>query len=69
MFKQKGYTSYELIVVIVFLAAAGGWIANVVKVAGVLMTDDAIVWTGMLVFRIIGIFAAPLGVVLGYIPV
>ena len=69
MFKQKGYSSFELIYVIIILALVGGWIANVVKVAGVLMTDDAIVWTGMLVFRIIGIFAAPLGAVLGYIPV
>lgn len=69
MHKQKGYTSVELIAVIIWLLAFGGWVANVVKVAGILMTNEAVVWSGMLIFRIIGIFAAPIGAILGYIPV
>lgn len=48
--------------VVVFLAVFGGWVANVVKLAGA----DFSVITGMLVLRVIGIFAAPLGAVLGY---
>lgn len=46
------------------LAAAGlfGWVWNIVKIIG--SCCDPL--TGMLVMRIIGVFVAPLGAVLGY---
>jgi len=44
------------------LAAVGGWIWNVVKIVG---TIDAAV-TGMFVARVIGVFVAPLGSILGF---
>lgn len=56
-------------IALVFLAlacvslAAGGWIANIVKLAG--MLDGSV--TAMFIARIVGIFAAPLGVVLGFV--
>jgi hypothetical protein len=65
MKKQAGYTITELAVVllaVVGLAGVGGWIANIVKLAG--MGFDAI--TGMLVLRVVGVFLAPLGAVLGF---
>lgn len=51
-------------VVVVAFAALGGWIANIVKL--VYMFGDNIEITTMFVGRILGIFVAPLGVVLGY---
>lgn len=46
----------------VLLAAAGGWINNLVKLASVAPLE----MSGMFVARIIGIFMFPLGAVLGY---
>lgn len=48
----------------VALAALGGWIANIVKL--VYMFGDNIEITTMFVGRILGIFLAPLGAILGY---
>ena len=62
---QRGFTLPELFVVgwlAVVVALAGGWIANIVKMIG--MNFDVI--SGMLVARIVGIFVAPMGGVLGY---
>jgi hypothetical protein len=39
----------------------GGWIANLVKI---FLTDD--VFTGEFVLRIVGVFAVPLGAILGF---
>ncbi|WP_145541867.1 hypothetical protein [Yersinia alsatica] len=49
--------------VLMFLAV-GGWIANIYKLAtyGFALAD----WSGMQVARVIGIFVAPLGAVLGF---
>jgi prepilin-type N-terminal cleavage/methylation domain-containing protein len=63
MEKQRGFTAVELLVVVLFVAGAGGWIANIVKLVG--MSFDQI--TGMLVVRAIGIFVAPLGAVMGFL--
>lgn len=63
MKKQLGYTIFELVLVLIALFGAGGWIANIVKLAG--MSFDPI--TGMLVVRIVGIFLAPIGAVMGYL--
>ena len=53
-----------LVVLVSFLlplAAAVGWVWNIVKLAGM----DAV--TGMFALRIVGIPVAPLGAVLGYL--
>lgn len=47
----------------VWVAAVVGWVANIVQV--VPMINDTI--TGMLILKIVGIFAGPLGSILGYI--
>ena len=63
MKSQRGYTIIELLSVAIVLAFLGGWIANVVKFAGM----DFGTVTAMLVLRAIGIIAAPLGAILGYL--
>lgn len=45
------------------LLAAGGWIANVVKFVGLLGGDV----TAMFIARIVGVFVAPLGSILGFL--
>lgn len=45
------------------ILATGGWIANVVKFVTMLGGDV----TAMFVARIVGIFAVPLGIILGYL--
>ena len=61
--KQKGFTILEMILVFVLLFGAGGWIANIVKIFAII--NDGI--TGMFILRIVGVFAAPVGAVLGYL--
>ena len=63
--QQMGFTATELIIVIVGLLAifgAWGWVWNIVKIVG----SDFAQITGMLVMRIVGIFIAPLGAILGF---
>jgi hypothetical protein len=63
--KQAGYTVYELLIIVFWLAllvGVGGWIANIVKLVG--MNFDHI--TGLLIVRAVGIFVAPVGAVLGF---
>jgi hypothetical protein len=52
-----------LILISIWLAAVIGWILNIVTLA----QSSFDVLTGMLVLRVVGIFVAPLGAVLGYI--
>ena len=52
-----------LIVILLWVVAAIGWIANIVKLVGI--ADEPI--SGMFIIRVVGIFVAPLGVVLGII--
>lgn len=47
----------------IFLAAVGGWIANIVKLFS---SPELAMWTAMEIARCIGVFFPPLGVVLGY---
>ncbi len=61
MKKQQGKYTIELIALVVAVVMLWGWIWNIVKIAG----SDVI--TGMVVLRIVGIFVAPLGSVLGFI--
>lgn len=46
----------------IIIAGGYGWIMNIVSLAGM----DAVLSTGMGILRIVGIFVAPLGAVLGY---
>lgn len=48
--------------IVILLALAGGWVANVVKIVSALA--DPI--TGMLIARLVGTIVFPLGGVLGY---
>lgn len=52
--------------IMVWLAAAAGWIMNIGKLFTVFVSNDTLQVTGILVGRIIGVFFAPLGCVLGY---
>ena len=61
--RQRGFTLVELMCVVLVLIGAGGWIANVVKIAGTGFAD----FNGMLIARCIGVFIAPLGAVLGFL--
>ena len=61
--KQKGFTSFELIVFTLWVAAIGGWIANIVKFVGMIGDNEI---TTMFIARAVGIPVGPLGVVLGY---
>jgi hypothetical protein len=50
-----------LIFVIVWLAGLVGWILNIVEI----ISNFSV--TGLMVMRVIGVFMAPLGAILGYI--
>ena len=52
-----------LVLLIVALVGAWGWISNIIKLAS--MEFGGV--TGMLVLRAIGVFVAPLGAVLGFL--
>ena len=52
-----------LVLLIVALVGAWGWISNIIKLAS--MDFGGI--TGILVLRAIGVFVAPLGAVLGFL--
>lgn len=66
MNKQKGFTSFELSLglfwLVLVVGGLIGWILNIVDIAN----SDFENVTGMLVLRIIGVFVAPLGAILGW---
>jgi len=65
MKKQRGFTSVELgyvFMILLVLLAAGGWVANIVKLVGML-GGEVNTW---FIARAVGIFAAPLGAILGF---
>ena len=55
----------SIVLFIISLAAAGmwGWVWNIIKIAG----SDFGTITGLLVMRVIGVFLAPLGAVMGFL--
>jgi TRAP-type uncharacterized transport system fused permease subunit len=57
----------DIIAILLYLAIIigcfYGWISNIMIIAGSNFSDI----TGLLVLRVVGIFVAPLGVVLGYV--
>jgi hypothetical protein len=65
MKSQRGFTVPELMILVwIAVVAAGlvGWVMNIVTIVHTCCEP----LTGMLVVRIVGIFIAPLGAVLGY---
>lgn len=52
-----------LLIILLWLVAAGGWIANVVKIFGSL--SDPI--TAFFIARVAGVFLPPVGAVLGFL--
>ncbi|MDO9131997.1 hypothetical protein [Hydrogenophaga sp.] len=63
--KQYGFTAVEGITVVwlgLALVALGGWIANIFKLVDMLGGDIS----AMFIARVVGVFAAPLGAVLGF---
>jgi hypothetical protein len=52
-----------LIFVIVWLAGIVGWILNIVEI----ISHFSVLLNGLMVVRIIGVFVAPLGAILGYV--
>ena len=61
--KQRGFTAFECVVLLFALISATGWVLNVVKLIG--MIDGSL--TAMFVARVVGVFAVPLGAILGFI--
>ena len=55
--------------IVLWVAAAVGWVMNVINVINALMTNVPFVEaiTGTVVLQIVGIFVAPLGAILGYV--
>lgn len=52
-----------IVVLAIVLTGIGGWIANIVK----LIDSDFARMSGLSVMRVIGVFVAPLGAVLGFL--
>ena len=52
-----------LTIVLIWLAGIVGWVMNIITIVG----TPEFEFTGLLVGRVIGVFIAPLGAVLGYI--
>ena len=64
MKKSDSSTSFEMVLVLVAVVALGSWVANIYKLIDGGFTIAQ--WGGMEVCRVVGIFVAPLGAVLGW---
>lgn len=62
----KGYTTVELVITLVGLFSAIGWVSNLVKLVSGGIPDPLVL---EFILRLGGVFVAPVGVVLGYIPI
>jgi hypothetical protein len=62
MKNQRGNAFLGLIIAVVAIVGIYGWVANIIKLIAIL--DGGL--TAMFVARIVGVFAPPLGVVLGF---
>lgn len=58
--------SVGLVGIVIGLVVIIGWIANLITVIPALR-DEVANYTGFVILQIIGIFVAPLGVILGWI--
>mgnify|MGYP006948435063 CR=1 FL=1 len=63
MRKQRGFSLGELLVALIYIFGIIGWIMNIVQVVRT-MNDPL---TGYFVLKCVGILAAPLGAILGWI--
>jgi hypothetical protein len=63
MKNQKGTSLIALLFVIVWVLGAVGWVCNIITLAQ--SNFDHI--TGLILLRVIGVFVAPLGSVLGFV--
>lgn len=55
-------------VVLLWIAAVVGWVANIVQIVNTPgPLSEASTWTILLALKVIGIIAAPIGAVLGWI--
>ena len=61
---QQGFTSVELLVAIFGVLGLAGWISNIVQLVGAGPLGS---WGGVEILKVIGIFLAPLGSVMGVI--
>lgn len=59
---MKTYWTIYIVVAILSIAGIIGWFINIAKLIG----GDMVI-TGEFILRIIGIFAAPLGAIMGYL--
>ena len=62
MNKQRGFTATEVLVVALLLVGGLGWVWNIVKLSAMCCEVS-----GMLLLRVVGIFIAPLGAILGFL--
>jgi hypothetical protein len=60
---QVGAGIASLVIIGLWLAAVAGWVMNIITIAHSSFTP----LEGLLVLRIVGIFVAPLGAILGWI--
>ena len=58
-----GYLAAVAVVLSIFIGFVVGWIANIVQIAN----TEPFVWSFLMIIKIIGIFMAPLGAVMGLI--
>lgn len=63
--KQTGSTSVGLLLLLVYVAGGIGWFWNIFKIISYASASLSDV-TLMFVLRIVGVFAFPLGAILGY---
>lgn len=62
--KIEGF--FGLMIILVWLAAIAGWIMNIITLIKLAMVSGPVEFTLIIVLRIIGIFVAPLGAILGW---
>jgi hypothetical protein len=63
---NRNSLALDIAVVIIFVACAFGWFANLYKAANHILVDPQKV-TGVFVVRVIGMFVPPVGIVAGYL--
>lgn len=63
MKKERGFTTLELIVAVIFVLGFGGWINNIV----ILVNTPLDPLTMEIVLRLVGILMVPLGMVMGFL--
>lgn len=63
MKNQTGFALTELLVVAFWLLVIGGWVANIVKLIGMIGADEI---TTMFIARCVGVLIAPFGAILGF---